>query len=72
MTEEELDRFSGGTFGDGETAPDGHEMGCVLSWHGNNWQEKNKIYCSRQSLCDKYFHVCLLTPNRSHDPYMDS
>ncbi len=67
-----LDSVAGGAFWDGETAPDGHEMGCMLTYHGNTWQEENKIYCHRQSLCDKYFHVCLSNPNRSHNPYMDS
>ena len=72
LSVDQLDRVVGGAFGDGETAPDGHEMGCMLSWHGNEWQEKNKIYCHKMNLCDKYFHVCLMQPNRSHNPYMDS
>ena len=69
---DQLDRVAGGAFWDGETAPDGHEMGCVIPWHGNEWQEKNKVYCHKMNLCNKYFHVCLSQPNRSHDPYMDS
>lgn len=67
-----LDKVVGGMFGDGESAPDGHEMGCFLRWYGNEWQEKNKIYCQKMNLCDKHFHVCLLNPNRSHNPIMDS
>lgn len=69
---EQLDRVAGGIFGDGETAPDGHELGCVIPWHGNEWQEEHKIYCKKMNLCDKHFHVCPITPNRSHDLYMDS
>ena len=72
MPVEQLDRVTGGIFGDGETAPDGHELGCVIPWHGNDWQEEHKIYCKKQNLCDKHFHVCLITSNRSHNPYMDS
>ena len=72
MPPERLDKVVGGMFGDGETAPDGHELGCMLSWHGNDWQEEHKIYCQKQNLCDHHFHVCLCTSNRSHDLYMDS
>ena len=72
LTPETLDAVAGGIFGDGETAPDGHEMGCLISWHGDEWQEKNGIYCSKMNLCDRQFHVCLMNPNRSHDLIMDS
>jgi len=68
---EKLDRAVGGIFGDGETAPDGHELGCVIPWHGNDWQEEHKIYCKKMNLCDRHFHVCLITSNRHHDLYMD-
>ena len=47
-------------------------MNWVIPWHGNDWQEEHKIYCKKQNLCDKHFHVCLITSNRSHNPYMDS
>lgn len=69
---DKLDRVAGGMFFDGEDAPDGHEMGCLISYHGDKWQEKNKTYCQKQNLCDKHFHVCLSNPNRSHNIFMDS
>jgi predicted ribosomally synthesized peptide with nif11-like leader len=69
---ESLDRVVGGMFGEGETAPDGHELGCLLSWHGNDWQEEHKVYCHKESLCDHHFYVCLVTSNKSHNLYMDS
>ena len=74
LTPESLDTAVGGMFWDGETAPDGHEMGCFISWHGDRWQEKNGIYCGKMNLCDRQFHVCLSTPNRNgkHDLIMDS
>ena len=72
LPDAELDRVVGGTFWDGELAPDGHEMGCAIWYYSDHWQEKNKIYCGKMSLCDKHFHVCLMTPNRSHGIVMDS
>ena len=74
LTLEKLDTAVGGMFWDGELAPDGHEMGCLLSWYGDQWQEKNGIYCGKMNLCNRQFHVCLSTPNRNgrHDLIMDS
>ena len=74
LTLETMDAAAGGMFWDGETAPDGHEMGCFISWYGDQWQEKNRIYCGKMNLCDRQFHVCLSTPNRNgkHDLIMDS
>ena len=74
LTPESLDTAVGGMFWDGETAPDGHEMGCFISWYGDQWQEKNGIYCGKMNLCDRQFHVCLSTPNKNgkHDLIMDS
>ena len=74
LTLEKLDTAVGGMFWDGELAPDGHEMGCLLSWYGDQWQEKNGIYCGKMNLCNRQFHVCLSTPNKNgkHDLIMDS
>ena len=74
LTLEKLDTAVGGMFWDGELAPDGYEVGCLLSWYGDQWQEKNGIYCGKMNLCNKQFHVCLSTPNRNgkHDLIMDS
>ena len=74
LTLENLGTAVGGMFWDGESAPDGHEMGCFISWYGDQWQEKNGIYCGKMNLCDRQFHVCLSTPNRNgkHDLIMDS
>ncbi len=72
LSPEKLDTVVGGMFWDGELAPDGREMGCAIFWYGDQWQEKNKIYCNKMNLCDKHFHVCLSNPNRSHDLIMDS
>ena len=74
LTLENLGTAVGGMFWDGELAPDGHEMGCFISWHGDRWQEKNGIYCGKMNLCDRQFHVCLSNPNKndSHNLIMDS
>ena len=36
----------------GEDAPDGHEMGCVLTYHNAAWQEKNNIWCQKEFYCN--------------------
>ena len=74
LSPESLDTTVGGMFWDGELAPDGHELGCLISWYGDGWQEKHKIYCGKMNLCDRQFHVCLSNPNRNgeHDLIMDS
>lgn len=41
----ELDSVVGGDLGNSEDAPDGHEMGCFLMWHGLQWQLDNNIEC---------------------------
>lgn len=41
----ELDSVAGGDLGNSEDAPDGHEMGCFLTWHGLQWQLDNNIEC---------------------------
>ena len=74
LNADDMDKVVGGMAFFGEDAPDGHEMGCFISWYGDQWQEKNGIYCGKMNLCDRQFHVCLSTPNRNgkHDLIMDS
>ena len=74
LNADDIDKVVGGMAFCGEDAPDGHEMGCFISWYGDQWQEKNGIYCGKMNLCDRQFHVCLSTPNRNgkHDLIMDS
>ena len=45
LSEGELDDIAGGELWLGETAPDGHEMGCFLPYHGRDWQYEHRIRC---------------------------
>lgn len=46
LSEEELDQVAAGLSVGVELAPDGHEMGCFLSWHGRKWQNEHDVACS--------------------------
>jgi len=48
---EEMDQAAGGTFWGGEDAPDGHEMGCALTWHGYSWSKEKNIWCNKSFYC---------------------
>ena len=50
---DDLEAAAGGGWGDGEDAPDGHEMGCVLSYHHYSWQEENNIWCNIHWFCSR-------------------
>ena len=43
---EEMDQAAGGTFWGGEDAPDGHEMGCLASYHHEKKCLAEGWYCS--------------------------
>jgi predicted ribosomally synthesized peptide with nif11-like leader len=44
---DDLEDVAGGVLGDGDDAPDGHEMGCAISYHLRAWSEENNVWCSR-------------------------
>ena len=48
---DDLEAAAGGALWGGEDAPDGHEMGCSLSYHYYDWQEENGIWCSKSWYC---------------------
>lgn len=48
---DEMDKAVGGTFWGGEDAPDGHEMGCAITWHHYNWQKEHNIWCNQSFYC---------------------
>ena len=52
LTPDELDKAAGGTWWTGEDAPDGHEMGCAISWHHYTYQKENNIWCNMSYYCD--------------------
>ena len=51
LNPDHLDNLAGGELWDGEDAPDGHEMGCILTYHGRDWQFSNDIYCNTTYYC---------------------
>ncbi len=50
---DDLEDVAGGVLGDGDDAPDGHEMGCAISYHGTDWQIENNIWCTKHWYCQK-------------------
>ena len=57
LTPESLDAAVGGMFWDGESAPDGHEMGCVWVYHHYNYQKENNIWCNKSYYCDNHYKI---------------
>ena len=48
---DELGKVAGGIFGTGEDAPDGHEMGCFMTYHHHQWSVDNNIWCKSTFYC---------------------
>lgn len=40
-------------FGQGEKAPDGHEMGCFLIYYSYSWQKDHDTWCKKEFYCTK-------------------
>ena len=53
LSAEELDAVAGGEYWTGEIAPDGHEMGCVASYHKYDYQKETGIWCKHVYYCEK-------------------
>ncbi len=51
LSVEELDAVAGGDVWTGDDAPDGHEMGCLTSYHGYDYQQENDIWCYNSFYC---------------------
>lgn len=43
---EDMERVAGGRYFNGDIAKDGHEMGCLMFYHGYEWSYDNKEWCS--------------------------
>ena len=48
---DELGKVAGGIFWTGEDAPDGHEMGCFMTYHHRQWCADNNIWCKSTFYC---------------------
>ena len=51
LSEDEIDNIAGGRVWCGEDAPDDHEMGCSIFYHGYSWQEENDVWCKKNYFC---------------------
>ena len=51
VSDDEVEQASGGAWWLGEDAPDGHEMGCGIFYHGYDWSKKNNIWCNQEYYC---------------------
>ena len=40
-----------GALWQGEDAPDGHEMGCIFTYHDSDWSVDNNVWCEKT-----YYH----------------
>ena len=54
---QDLDTFAGGLLWTGEDASDGHEMGCLVSYHHKDWCMENKEYCSKNHYCNYEYYT---------------
>ena len=52
LSPDELESASGGTFWQGEDAPDGHELGCYLSYYRLGYQLNNNYWCRSDHFCN--------------------
>jgi hypothetical protein len=48
---DEMGKTAGGIFWTGEDAPDGHEMGCFMTYHHHQWSVDNNIWCKSTFYC---------------------
>ncbi|MBO6229767.1 MAG: Nif11-like leader peptide family natural product precursor [Ruminiclostridium sp.] len=50
---DDLDAVAGGSYWDGDNAPDGHELGCAVCYHYLKWQEDNNVWCKERWYCQR-------------------
>ncbi|MBR5110629.1 MAG: hypothetical protein IK099_10575 [Clostridia bacterium] len=68
LADSDVEKAAGGAFWEGEDAPDGHEMGCVLTYHTYKWQKDNDIWCKQMYYCNgTYQHTFAECPHSGHD-----
>lgn len=62
---EDMDNVAGGILWDYEDAPDGHEMGCIITYHSRSWCHENKTWCRTGYYCYSNYHDCVKTSRES-------
>lgn len=50
---EDTDQVTGGDFWMGEEDSDGHELGCLLAYHGASYQISKNKWCEKNHYCNK-------------------
>ncbi len=55
LSVDELDAVAGGAVWQGEDAPDGHELGCGVSYHDYDYQKENNIWCQESYYCEQNY-----------------
>ena len=53
LSSSELDGIAGGGWFGVETAPDGHDMGCLVTYHGEDWSNENDTWCDDAYFCNR-------------------
>ncbi|MBO6301816.1 MAG: Nif11-like leader peptide family natural product precursor [Ruminiclostridium sp.] len=51
---DDLEGVAGGSMWRGDDAPDGHEIGCKLCYHGIDWCSEHDTWCSNRFYCTGY------------------
>ena len=61
LLEDQLDKVAGGdgALGESEEAPDGHDLGCLLAYHGKAWSRENNIFCHLNYYCYSSWDECV-------------
>ena len=70
LSPEDMDRAAGGIWWCSEDAPDGHELGCVITYHGKGWARENKVWCKDNYYCYAHFDECVKIQRAGDECYM--
>ena len=70
LSPEDMDRAAGGIWWYSEDAPDGHELGCVITYHGKGWARENKVWCKDNYFCYAHFEECIKIQRGGDECYL--
>ena len=63
LSDEDAEKASGGILWNGEEAPDGHELGCYLTYHDYGYQKEKGIWCKRVYFCNSGYYTTTFCSN---------
>ncbi|MBO6301813.1 MAG: hypothetical protein J6N15_05195 [Ruminiclostridium sp.] len=55
---DELEDVAGGKAWNGEDAPDGHELGCLIFYHHSGYSKENEVWCKDNYYCSGTNRTC--------------